>query len=289
MGADKTRDQSSKKFLSLTQAKQQAAITHLGSRFSLWSGREHKEPLSKGKHALLLISEKDIKKAQDRTEVGLQALAVRSRYMNKRYQAYIKHSGIKQVIFIGSGLNTRAYEKNSTNQALKHHSDEYGAVKFFEVDSPEVLDYKEKVFIDKALDKNAEYIRVDSLDENFIPCLAGAGVDFSEETLIVWESTFHHEVSEVDRAINEIKTHFNSFVLSFDYFTQAFIDMVNEEKPNSLWKAGFDNMAAYAAKHGLTVVGHETMRELEETYEVQKGDNAIEDHYAVCTLRPMKR
>ncbi|MDR3492149.1 MAG: class I SAM-dependent methyltransferase [Gammaproteobacteria bacterium] len=266
------------------------AIKHATSQASYWLSKGHGKrvtPLSRGTHALLFVNEKEIDAVGVRSDADkVQSVGIRARWINKVYQSYIKTKGCKQIIILGSGFDIRSYKKNQENQTGKKHAAMYAQVKFFEIDSDKILDYKEKIFSESHQDKNATYIRADYTQKDFIEKLAKAGVDFKAPTLFIWEGNIYYlDKLKISELMERLKTSFHDFALTFDYFTQTFLEETKAKLPKMPWNpdTGINNIQEFADNFGLQLIESGRIADLAVEYEVDEKPIYGAAHY-VCTL-----
>lgn len=266
-------------------AKPVLAIKHITSQPSFWLDKkkgDRQKPLTTGSHALLFLSVEDLQKIKERKDINnVQTVGIRSRWINKLYQTYIKQKGFKQIIILGSGYDVRPFKKNALNQQGKKNAAKYAEVKFWEVDKAAILDDKEKIFKEADLDKNAIYLRTDYTEEGFIEKLKEAKVDLTSPTLFIWEgNTMYLDKEQIPQVMQKLKSAFQDFVITFDYFKQSFIDTL----PFKIWKAGIDDIQAFAKQNGLTLLKNESMDQLAKEYHVDEHPSEDFEQYSVCAL-----
>jgi methyltransferase (TIGR00027 family) len=219
----------------------------------------------------------------------LLAATSRTRWINKVMHKAIKEDGVRQVLILAGGYDMRASKKNSVNQQGKKNTETYGAVKFWEVERPEVLDIKEEIFSNNNVDKNAVYVKANIATDDWISGLQQSQFDFNAPTLIIMEGNWMFlEDAEVDRVFRTIHDNFSHFTFVFDYATDSLVAL---ERPRGMWKnakSGINDIEAFAAKRGFVVENNRTSLQLKHDYELTDlvpGAYLATPEYASCALR----
>ena len=127
------------------------------------------------------------------------------------------NNGIKQLIILGAGFDSRAYRLN----CLKN-------IRVFEIDHPDTQLRKiEKVkeLFDE-IPGNVVYVPVNFLTDNFIDKLLESGYEKDSKSLFVWEGTTPYLTEpSVDESIQNISKHScKGSYLIFDYILKSVID-----------------------------------------------------------------
>lgn len=274
-------------------AKPVLAVKYVTAQPSFWQKKGYgtrESSLVHNECASLFLSPEDIKKAEERADIKqIKTVSTRERWINKRYEKYIKENNCKQIIILGAGFDIRAYKKNSENQKNKKNAQLYSQVRFWEVDKAAILDEKEGLFKANGLDKNAVYIRADYTRDNLIEMLASTQLNFGLPTLIIWEgNSMYLEKNQIIQVVQQLKLAFAEFSLIFDYFKQTTIDSLD---PNSilktLWKTGIDDIHEFARLNNLTVFNSQNIGELEIQYGVDANPSERATEYSVCEIGRM--
>lgn len=225
-------------------------------------------------------------------------LATRTRFMRKALSKAIKNSGITQVILLGSGFDLHAANK------VKYKK--YN-VQFFEIDKPHILACKEEILgaQNPPIDKNAEYIAIDYVQEDLIKALSQHGIDFSKPTFVIWEgNTFYLEKQQVIDTITKLTQNFQQLILSFDFMHQAMQDnkqeldrqsnaqclsqtLDNFKNKNAPFKAFFapNEIIEICQENGLELITCKTAAELAKEYEVDETPFYTAETYSLISLR----
>lgn len=227
------------------------------------------------------------------------SLANRTRFFRQEIAKAVKEKGIKQIIILGSGFDTLPVRKS------KYTSD-FG-VKFFEVDQPQLLECKEKIYAMHQIDKNAEYIGIDYVKTNLIEELKKRHVDFTQSTLILWEgNTFYLDKKDVTRILSELSAHFSSLIITFDYLHTAMqakpqaldsdasgsslektlIEFAQKKSPFVTFFAP-EEIVELCENQGISCVSHKTAAELAKEYNVDEDPYYTSKIYSMITCERM--
>jgi methyltransferase (TIGR00027 family) len=143
------------------------------------------------------------------TKGALTSIVCRCRYIDDYLQECLK-SGVTQLVILGAGLDSRAYQ-NELHQ---------GVTNIFEVDHPATqaskIERVKKVF--GKIPSHVTYVSVDFVDET-LDKLLKSGFDPSMKTLFIWEGvTSYLNIESVDATLAWV--HANSApgsTIIFDY------------------------------------------------------------------------
>lgn len=141
-------------------------------------------------------------------------------------------NGIKQVVNLGVGYDTRAYRFHKTMPN----------VKFFELDMPVLIARKKEIVakIFGAQPSYVIYVPIDFEKQSLKDALTKAGYDKTKKTLYIWEGvTFYLTKDAVDGTLKFIaeESAAGSSVV-FEYLTKSFIDQITSEPPPSAFTRG---------------------------------------------------
>jgi methyltransferase (TIGR00027 family) len=95
---------------------------------------QHAEPLFSDPWAAALAGEQGAAWLAQRTPESLIPIIIRTRYFDDFLQRIVHQSGIRQVVLLAAGLDTRAFRLNWPE-----------GTRLFEIDQAEVIDYKERI------------------------------------------------------------------------------------------------------------------------------------------------
>src|SRR4029077_7290479 len=136
---------------------------------------------------------------------------IRTRYLDDVLDTHIK-SGVRQVVILGAGLDTRAVRKQAAG------------VTYFEIDDPATLTLKQACYAQERIRVNVRFIPGNYVTDGLIDLLARNGFDFDVPTYVIWEgNTMYLPLHSVKHVIAELRTHVKQFRLSFDYMAEAVV------------------------------------------------------------------
>lgn len=207
----------------------------------------------------------------------------RTRYFDDVLDEQIA-SGVRQVVILGAGLDTRAVRKQTAG------------VQFFEIDDPATMDLKRRRYEDAQIDACLTLIDGNYVTDGLIDLLGTNGFQFDLPTYFIWEGNVMYMPISIDKeTILELKRHLKRFRLSFDYLTEsvvrkttgdASLTMLVEsfEAMSAPWLSGIDDINSFARELGLRVLENVTTGRLYERYRGQPWTSPIFQHYSICTL-----
>jgi methyltransferase (TIGR00027 family) len=212
---------------------------------------------------------------------------LRTRYLDDRLERQLDH-GCQQVVIMGAGLDTRAVRKQSPG------------VRYFEIDDPETLSYKEAQLVKHGVQGNVVFIPGTYVSDRLVDLLVRNGVDFDRPIHFIWEgNTMYLPREAVCAVMADIVSHAREFTLSFDYMTQAVIAhttgdpnvstlVESFERMGAPWICGIDDLENFAEQADMQVIDNVTTSELHRTYWPDESiDSPIYEHYRLCSLRGM--
>jgi methyltransferase (TIGR00027 family) len=214
--------------------------------------------------------------------------ATRARFFRKALSCAVKEQGIKQVICLGAGLDTTAVEKNKPS---------YAGVKFFEADKQAVLDYKARFYLNRNIDKNAEYIALDYVKDDFIQAMKDNGVDFSAPTMVLWEGNiFYLTNAEVKNTLTQLSAAFSHLSVALDFMhsedeVEASREMVAAltgfEKAKSPFRSFFnpDELKQFCKNLGLETMQCQTGAAINREYGVETEPYPTTEPYSLAVFR----
>jgi methyltransferase (TIGR00027 family) len=193
--------------------------------------------------------------------------------------------GYKQVVILGSGLDTRAVRKNTEG------------VTYFEIDDGATLQLKEESLKNNKIPANVRYIPGDYVKDDLVSLLRHNQFNFALPTYFLWEgNTTLLPKKDVIFVIKQISNNVNKFRLSFDYMSDKVISRttgyqdINDyiDKYESLyvpWISGFETIEPLAKDLGLKVLENFSTTELHEKYRPNRTlESNLFKFYFVCTL-----
>lgn len=151
------------------------------------------------------------------------AVLARTRYIDEHTKACLGN-GIRQVVILGAGYDTRAYRLVAPGQG----------VRVFEVDHPATQSVKQvklqEVLV--TIPPHVEFVAVDFGRDDLASRLIEAGYDPGKRTLFIWEGvSYYLTAAAVDQTLTFMARNsaMGSAVL-FDFFPRAVIDGTSRRK-----------------------------------------------------------
>jgi methyltransferase (TIGR00027 family) len=246
---------------------------------------EREKDLFKDPYLNLFYDEDVAKEAEERLDKRMWLpLATRTRYFRQTISEAVKGKHIQQILNLGSGFDTLAVRKAKYS--------EQHAVRFFEIDRPEILACKKAIFNERHLETNATYVGLDYTEEDFMSQLKTQGLDPEKPTLVLWEgNTFYLTVDQVIRVLSILAEQFPHLLLSFDFMHKE-IQKENDTlesfaKKKSPFQSFFtvDEMLEICQSVGLSCHSHFNTAELaQDEYKVDKTPYHTAKPYSVITM-----
>ncbi|XZN93175.1 MAG: class I SAM-dependent methyltransferase [Microcoleus sp.] len=194
-------------------------------------------------------------------------------------------AGCKQIVILGSGLDTRAARINGSG------------VIYFEIDDRATLELKESTLKAHKITANVRYIPGDYVHDGLIALLRQSDFDFEQYTYFLWEgNTTLLAKQDVIFVLETIRDHVKDFKLSFDYMSEKVIarttgyqdinDYIDKyESMYTPWITGFENIETLADELSLKIIDNFSTAQLHQQYrpEGSLASNLLK-FYFVCTL-----
>lgn len=193
--------------------------------------------------------------------------------------------GYKQVVILGSGLDTRPVRQNVEG------------VKYFEIDAKATLQLKENTLNKNNIAANVHYIPGDYVKAGLVSLLKQTTFNFELPTYFLWEgNTTLIKKEDVISVLEQIRDNFSNFRLSFDYMSDKVISRttgyedINDyidryEKLYTPWITGFENIEPLAKNLGLKVIENFSITELFNKYRPNCPlSSNLFYFYFVCTI-----
>jgi methyltransferase (TIGR00027 family) len=210
---------------------------------------------------------------------------LRTRYYDDRLGEQIAQ-GCKQVVILGSGLDTRPVRKAAPGVA------------YFEIDDAGTLDLKKARYSATGTDARVTFISANYVASGVIALLEANGFDMSLPSFFIWEgNTMYLTRTHVMKVLTDLNDNVRRFAISFDYMDQAVVGMTTGEEGATAfverfaamgapWTYGIDDLPALAREAGLAVADATTVGRLFRLYWPDRPmQSVIYDHYGLCTLR----
>ncbi|NJK67376.1 MAG: class I SAM-dependent methyltransferase [Microcoleus sp. CSU_2_2] len=194
-------------------------------------------------------------------------------------------AGCKQVVILGSGLDTRAARMNGEG------------VLYFEIDDRATLELKESTFKAHKITANVRYIPGDYVKDGLIALLKQSEFDFDLPTYFLWEgNTTLIAKKNVIFVLEQIRDNFKDFKLSFDYMSEQVIarttgyqdinDYIDKyESMYTPWITGFESIETLAEDLKLKIIDNFSTADLHQQYRPHRSlESNLFKFYFVCTL-----
>ena len=193
--------------------------------------------------------------------------------------------GCKQIVILGSGLDTRAARINGEK------------VTYFEIDERATLQLKEETLKANKVTANVRYLPGDYVKDGLIPLLKQSEFDFARHTYFLWEgNTTLIDKKDVIFVLEQIRDNVHNFRLSFDYMSEKVIlrttgyqdinDYIDKyESMYAPWITGFEKIATLADELNLKVIENFSTTDLHAQYRPGRSlESNLFKFYFVCTL-----
>ncbi|WP_293246769.1 MULTISPECIES: class I SAM-dependent methyltransferase [unclassified Microcoleus] len=193
--------------------------------------------------------------------------------------------GCKQVVILGSGLDTRAARINGEKAT------------YFEIEDRATLQLKEETLKANKITANVRYIPGDYVKDGLISLLKQSEFDFDIQTYFLWEgNTTLLAKKDVIFVLEQIRDNVKSFRLSFDYMSEKVIlrttgyqdinDYIDKyESMYAPWITGFDQIASLAEELNLKLIENFSTADLHAQYRpLSSLESNLFKFYFVCTL-----
>jgi methyltransferase (TIGR00027 family) len=235
-----------------------------------------------------LFLNEDTKRAAARVAASFppsrDLVRIRTKYLDDMLEKQLR-SGVRQVVVLGAGLDTRAVRKRSAS------------VSYFEIDDPATLRLKQACYERNGFDVNVTFIPADYVRDGLITVLGQSGFAFDLPTYFIWEGNTMYLSHEYTRELlAELKNQLRQFDLSFDYMTDSVASKTTGDpaitnlvesfaRMGAPWVSGISDLYSLAHGAGLKVVENFPTAELYRTYWTGRPmTSPIFDYYSVCTL-----
>ena len=213
-----------------------------------------------------------------------EMVKLRTKYFDDALSRQIS-LGDRQVVILGSGLDTRAVRYN------------LAGVSYFEIDDRATLELKAEVLKKNNIAANVRYIPGDYLKDDLVSLLQQNQFNFDLPTYLIWEgNTTLLAKADVISVLETIRDKFKHFRLSFDYMSDKVISrttgeqyindyMDRYESMYAPWITGFENIETLANSLKLKAIENFSTADLSKKYRPNCLSEAnILNFYFVCTL-----
>jgi methyltransferase (TIGR00027 family) len=177
----------------------------------------------------------------------------RTRYFDDTLDAQIA-AGIRQVVILGAGLDTRAVRKQAAH------------VRYFEIDDPATVELKRRCYAEARIDAGVTFIPGNYVTDGLINLLRSNGFQFDVPTYLIWEgNVMYMSLAHDKHTMRQLKRYVKRFRLSFDYLTESVIAKTTGDASLTIlvesfeamqapWVSGIDDIHGLASELGLRVV-----------------------------------
>jgi len=193
-----------------------------------------------------------------RSVPGARTVAVaRTRFIDERLVAALKQ-GVKQIVILGAGYDTRAYRIPGIEQSI-----------VFEIDHPNTSAAKQ-LHLKKqlgSLPHHVRFIAIDFNEQSLAQALTATDFDERLKTFFIWEGVTNYLSAEaVDAGFRTMRRIAQESAIVFTYVDKAVIDSDNEfegaaklkqvlSKAGERWTFGFDppELETYLDERGYSL------------------------------------
>jgi methyltransferase (TIGR00027 family) len=207
----------------------------------------------------------------------------RTRYFDDMLDAQIA-AGVRQVVILGAGLDTRAVRKPSSD------------VRYFEIDDPATMELKRRCYANARIDANVTLIPGNYVTDGVIDLLRSNGFNCDAPTYLIWEgNVMYLSLAEDKQTMLRLKQHVKRFRLSFDYLTESVVTKTTGdagltilvesfEAMRAPWVSGIDDIRSLAREMAMRLVENSTTGDLYRRYRGRSISSPVFQHYSICTL-----
>lgn len=211
-------------------------------------------------------------------------MKLRTRYLDDGLEERIAR-GCRQVVILGSGLDTRAVRKQASGVA------------YFELDDKATLDLKRARFAEHGIQAALTLIPANYVTDDWIALLAENGFDFVLPTHFIWEgNTTYLTRSDMKHVMVTIREKIRYATLSFDYLSTKVIDKSTGDAGLSAlvehfarlgapWITGIDDVYALGDELDLDVIHNVLSADLHRWHwPTRPMNSSFLRFYSLCTL-----
>ena len=211
-------------------------------------------------------------------------IKVRTKYFDDRLEQQIR-SGVRQVVILGAGLDTRAVRKPAAG------------VTYFEIDDAATLSLKHACYQRQNIDVNVRFIPGNYVTDGLIALLERNDFDCDLPTYFIWEgNTMYLPLDSTRHVLSDLRTSVKRFRLSFDYMAEAVISRTTGDAGitslvdsfaamGAPWLDGIADVESLASESRLNLIESFKTAELYQTYWPGRPmTSPIFNFYSVCTL-----
>ena len=209
---------------------------------------------------------------------------IRTKYFDDTLERYLL-SNVRQVVILGSGLDTRAVRMAAPG------------VTYYEIDDAETLEVKRARYDELGFDLDLKLIPGNYVTDGVIALLDRHRFDFDLPTYVIWEgNTMYLPLDRMKWVLAELVTHVTRFRLSFDYMAESVISKTTGDPGitklvesfaamGAPWLTGISDIVGLGYECGLSLVENYRTAELYRTYRSGRQiTSPIFNFYSVCTV-----
>ena len=209
---------------------------------------------------------------------------IRTRYLDDMLDQQLR-SGVRQVVVLGAGLDTRAVRKPAAG------------VTYFEIDDAATLAVKQAGYQQHGIDANVTFVPGNYVTDGLIDLLEQHGFDVDLPSYFIWEGNTMYLPAEANkRILAEIRNRVRRFRLSFDYMAEEVIAKTTGDPGitrlvesfaamGAPWLSGFRDVRNLARELQLTLIENVKTADLFRTYwSGRPMMSPIFNLYSLCTV-----
>jgi methyltransferase (TIGR00027 family) len=209
---------------------------------------------------------------------------IRTKYLDDVLEQQILEQ-VRQVVILGSGLDTRAVRKPGDGVA------------YFEIDDAATLALKQDCYRQEGIAANVRFIAGNYVKDGLVDLLERNDFDFDLPTYFIWEgNTMYLTLETNKRIVTELRKYVKRFRLSFDYMAETVIAKTTGDPGvtrlvesfaamGAPWLCGIRDIRRFASELRLDLIENVKTADLFRTYWLGRPQTSpIFDLYSVCTL-----
>jgi len=211
---------------------------------------------------------------------------IRTRYFDDRLDEQLAN-GCRQVVILGSGLDTRGVRKQMPGVA------------YFEIDDPSTISFKQARLAERGFDAPIHFIAANYVAAGVVPLLVANGFDCGLPSFFIWEGNAMYLTGPaVMKVLSDLRSLVPALAISFDSMDTAVVACTTGEvgatgfverfaAMGAPWTYGIDDLGALAQATGMMVADAVTVGDLHRKFWPERPlGSIIYDHYTLCTLVP---
>jgi methyltransferase (TIGR00027 family) len=209
---------------------------------------------------------------------------IRTKYLDDMLQTQIL-SGLRQVVILGAGLDTRAVRKPAPG------------VTYFEIDDAATLELKQTCYEQHEINVNVKFVPGNYVTDGLIDLLKRNDFNFDLPTYFIWEgNTMYLPLASTKNVLTQLRKYVKRFRISFDYMADAVISKTTGDpgitslvesfaNMGAPWLSGIPDVQRLAGELRLNVIENFKTADLCRTYWVGRPMiSPIFTFYSICTL-----